>query len=186
MTNDRGEPPPDPDDREFDALRDRLDALQAQHEKLKARMIASAKEKAGALYETMQQGPRVAERFFDHPDPNLRLAALKMFCIHWDLDERFGDACERLAWTDSDEEVRAAAIDHLGWRYWETSDFRIGGFLAEIVHDETQDASVRRMAYLSLYQIRGRSVLERPSRKDFRFPEDVDWSLVGVFLKEDY
>jgi hypothetical protein len=133
----------------------------------------------------MQRGPRETERFLDHLDPDLRLAAITMFGAHWGSDERFGDACERLAWSDSDDEVREAAIGQLGWRYWETSDFRIGGLLAEIVHDETQDASVRRTAYFSLYKIRGRSLRERPSRKDFRFPEDVDWSLVGVFLTDD-
>src|SRR4051794_18914730 len=118
MTDDRfgfeDDPPPDRWDAAFDA---RLDAMRAQIQAITARYIESAKEKAGRHYETMQRGPRETERFLDHPDPDLRLAAMTMFGARWGSDERWRAACERMAWTEGDDEVRAAAISALGWHY---------------------------------------------------------------------
>jgi hypothetical protein len=177
MTDHRDEQP-DGGDWEDDIPRDRLDAMDNL-------VIDYVKAYADVYFETMQHGPRVAERFFDHPDPALRLAAVATFCFRWDSDEGFKAACERLAWADGDDTVRIFAIAALGGHYATTSDSRIGAFLAEIVHDETQDSCVRRSAYFSLHRIRGRSFLELSPREDFRFPEDVDWSLVSIFLTGD-
>jgi hypothetical protein len=172
------DPPPAPSDPE-------LDALQARLESLDARLKEFVKEKAGDHYDRMRQGPRAAERYLDHPNPDLRMAAIEMFVANWKSDDKFKEVCERIACTDRSDLVRFLAIGALGDLYEDTSDPRIGGSLAYIVHDETQPDWVRRGAYLSLYRIRGRSVLELPNVKDFRFPEDVDWSLVGIFLRDD-
>jgi hypothetical protein len=162
-----------------------LDALRAEYERLTARLMEIIKEKAGDHYDTIRQGPRAAERFFDHPNPDLRLVAIEMFVRYWKSDEKFKEACERIACTDRSDLVRSLAIRALGDLFEDTSDPRIGGSLAYIVHDETSSDFVRKIAYLNLDQIRGRSVLERPNERDFQFPEDVDWCLVGIFLTDD-
>jgi hypothetical protein len=126
------------------------------------------------------------EKVLYEEDPKLRMAALFLLCDHWPHRADLAELCERMAYEDSDIQVRAIAIGQLGVLNRGTDDPRIGATLAKIVYDDLNPLRVRLAAYRALFQLRAipfmRLSRSGALKKDFRFPEDCDWAFVDSFL----
>lgn len=138
-------------------------------------------ELAGPLFEAMTTSLETAERYLRSSDPRNRLAALFIIRYCWTLTPAFAEQCERMALEDCDEKVRSAALLFLATYYRDTTDRRVGKFVAELLCDAKQPLELRRVAYSSLFLIRGILTVSDLS-SDFRFPDNVDWSFVSTFL----
>jgi hypothetical protein len=118
--------------------------------------------------------------YLKHADPHARLAALLFLREPGQRPPDFSEVCERLAFEDTDLNIRCCALTGLGICHYGTSDVRVGRLLAGFVGDETQPNLFRKLAYLNLFSVNG--IWEHPDLEAFQFPEDVDWKFVESFL----
>lgn len=147
---------------------------------------------AGPLAERMLQTQDVAVQSLGHPDPKVRMVALRVVSFYWGVKP--GDesvrVCEQMALGERDSEVRSAALTALGVCYERTDDVRIGRLLATIVNDDREAPISRLGAYQALFAVRGLTqplwpgALAQPPTLP-RVPEDIDWSFVESFLAEE-
>jgi hypothetical protein len=138
-----------------------------------------------ALGKLLSSRDKTQEALKDN-DPKLRMAALLLLCDHWPRDAELSKLCEKMAFGDSDPEVRAFAFGQAGALSKGTGDARMGKMLARVVHDHQEPANVRRAAYRALFQVRGLPLFSLYKAgvlsKDAKFPEDCDWAFVDSFL----
>lgn len=152
---------------------------------------------AGPIFDDLLGVQATAIRHLDNPDPKVRVVAIEVLFFHWGCksDPDFRASCERLAFHDPDEMVRAVALASLGDLYCGTGDRRIGRLLASLVHDETESPKLRENAYVGLHYLQGATPplprrVTLPRGAELRgvvkladsFPENVDWSFVDGFL----
>src|SRR5260370_32331415 len=159
--------------------------LDAELQRVNARLIESTLKNcaqlAGLHFDAMLRGFEDTREYLNSADARLRLAALQMIEIYWERMGEVSQVCERLAFKDSDLEVRRRALSALGECHLASYDFKIGKQLAEMIHDETQPSILRTAAYGTLYRIRDLLFLNMSS---FHFPDDIDWAFVNSFLEE--
>lgn len=141
---------------------------------------------AGDLVADLTQDRAAALAHLADPRPNVRIACLSILTYYWRQIDVLPAICERMALTDSDDDVRTAAVSSLGTVFRDSDDSRVGQFLAKIVGDNSKTLSHREAAYASLIQVAGLPTKMSPTRRrmvgGFRFPQDVDWSFVNSFL----
>jgi hypothetical protein len=119
--------------------------------------------------------------YLEHADPHARLAAFLILRENRKQLPDFAPLCERLAFEDTNLDIRCCALTGLGLCYWRTSDVRVGRLLAGFARDETQPDLFRKLAYFNLFSITGKE--EHPDLQNLRFPADVDWKFVESFLQ---
>jgi hypothetical protein len=123
----------------------------------------------------------LSRSYLNHADPHARLAALLFLRDSGQRPPDFSQVCERLAFEDTDLNVRCCALTGLGLFHWRTSDISVGRLLAGFARDETQPDLFRKLAYFNLFSITGKE--EHPDLQNLRFPADVDWKFVESFLQ---
>src|SRR6266568_2180424 len=69
---------------------------------------------AGSELPHMLQSKTVTEQALQNRNPKLRMAALLLLCHHWPRGAELSEKCERLAFNDSDVQVRAMAVAEIG------------------------------------------------------------------------
>lgn len=143
-------------------------------------------ELAGSLLPRLFSSREEAGRHLEHPDPSVRLAALKVLTLYWRVkrDDALGDRFEGMGIHDPDLVVRACALGALADCYAKTDDVRIGRLLASVVRDEAATQGMRLFAYRGLYTVRGSFFDPGPTMEVPRIPEDINWDFVGSFLVE--
>ncbi len=81
--------------------------------------------------------------------------------------------------------LKKAAVGVLAHYRQITQDASFDNLFVELVRDGSCPDQVRATAYLTLFEIRGlcipADVITRVGLEEFRFPDDVDWSLVDSF-----
>src|SRR6266478_6435085 len=120
--------------------------------------------------------------YLEHADPHARLAAFLILRENRKHLPDFAPLCERLAFEDTNLDIRCCALTGLGLCYWRTSDIRIGRLLAGFTKDEEQPDLFRKLAYFNLFSITGIEGIRICT--GFRFPADVDWKFVESFLQD--
>lgn len=137
-----------------------------------ARMVA------GEYFDRMTTSYENCSQFFRHSEAKARLGAILVARDLWTSETTLISDMKRVLRTDSDSNVRAAAITTLSSKVAE-GDRGTGRLFAEIVMDETQDVICRYSAYLGVFAVLGR---EAEFLTGCKIPEDVDWELVRPFL----
>ena len=134
----------------------------------------------------MMKSRQDAERFLEHPEPTVRIAAIEVLAEHWKPDSNMAPLCEGLAFSDADFRVRSVAITTLASLLRGSDDTNVGEKLASVVRDERQPVTFRLTAYHGLFSLRGRLFTWEgrylSSASDLPFPDGVDWSFVESFL----
>jgi len=115
------------------------------------------------------------------PSWQMRLAAISILREYFAEREELAPVVEKMAFEDPHPQVRATALSSLASCFRGTGDPRIGRLLAEIVTNESMDKTFREAAYQGLFELTGRSGLNRPIPGTYRFPEDVEHALVERF-----
>jgi len=98
------------------------------------------------------------------------------------MAKRLDDAFEKLAKTDSDIEVREAAIIALGTSFAGTQDKRVGFLLAAIVDDDRQPSRTRLTAFTSLLRLHGNLNYLGASPLVPLEINEIDWAFVAEYL----
>ena len=174
--------PPAPVD-VVDKIKKQLGQEHRDHEHIVDKILRDlAGDHAGMMIESVSS----ASSYLQHPDSNLRRAALLSLQNHWKLGTEFGAICEKTLLGDDDTEVRSLATILLAGCYAHSDDKRIGNVVAALVYDQNNPVRLRTEAYRALHTIRGMPVAALISARSpgFRFPEDVDWAFVQTFLKK--
>lgn len=143
------------------------------------------KELAGDELEILLASRENAEEYLRHSSWKLRLVSIWIIRTVWNADEHLTKICEKLAFNDPHPQVREVALSTLACCFRGTNDRRIGTLLARIVHDASLPGGFRESAYHGLFVLRGLSGRDVPMPGTYAFPEDVDWSFVDSFLRED-
>ena len=78
----------------------------------------------------------------------------------------------------ANEKARCGAISKLSLQFLGTGEERVASAIAEVVKDVAVSRPLRVFAYFCLLDVCVGCAGGRPSLDRFRFPEDVDWSLV--------
>jgi hypothetical protein len=144
-------------------------------------------ELAGSHLPPMLKSRLDAERYLNHPEPNVRITSIEVLAHHWKTNESLVNACRQIAFSDPDSVVRNVALITFGSYYSGTNDAGTGRLLARIVRDEQQPAKFRSAAYCALFKLRPGAVLfwdglNQNPPTDFPFPDQVDWPLVDSYL----
>jgi hypothetical protein len=171
------------------AERQALEELSSQAQEIETRMVNARikrwEEKAGENTD-MLTSPELALAYFEHLDPQVRIAATSVASERWPSHPEIAAGCERLALDDPDEDVRAVAVVSLGVLHSQSGDDRISRVLARIVRDETSSINLRRAAYAGLLMIQGIDLLshEPPFEPPdaFPIPDGIDWGVVNRFV----
>jgi hypothetical protein len=168
--------------------REELERLQTESEILAAKLREREREMmaryVGGFAETMSNDPESLPQYLDHPDPRFRCVALHLLQKTRPRPEWLAKLSQQLADGDPDPQVRGVAVHCLGTCYAGTNDARIGKVVAAKVRSTSEDDRVRAAAFFVLHEIRGVCSLEWPLAT-WRFPEDVDWSFVDTFFREN-
>jgi hypothetical protein len=141
------------------------------------------KKMAGSDLRAIEQSSDPIGEFFQHPDPNRRIAAVMIGWRKTAEKRQLGDVLERLLVSDPDPGVRITAVRYLTQVHRKTRDDRLGTLLAAIVRDESCHQQLRDTAYQALFEIYDIPVSDWPvtkwSQGGFSFPNDVDWEFVN-------
>jgi hypothetical protein len=123
------------------------------------------------------------ERFLRAEDSEDRRAALIVLGLDFGLSEYAATALDFLQ-HDQDVYCRLTAATVVGALARNTGDAEMLGALAQVVRSEREDSHVRKAAYAAIWAILAYEPRQQfaMATADFRFPEDVDWSLVDRYL----
>jgi len=147
-------------------------------QKLRDSTLRECAQLAGQHFDLMLRSYEDSQKYVNHSDARVRLAALEMVHFYWGSPPGFRRICERLVLEEDDLKVREMALLSLGVCYGGTYDFRIGKLLVDVVRDENQPLQCRSAAYQALFYVRG---LVMPDYLAYRFPDGVDWNFVDSF-----
>ncbi len=150
-----------------------------------ARVKASQMERwrvmAGDALLSMLQSRQQAESYLHHDDPHVRCVAISVLSHVWKPDVQLTKECERLYSNDPDNDVREVALTVLGHCYRGTNDREFGKKMAGIVSNASQPISLRQLAYINLFDVRGLSPEHWPLDDDFT-ESKIDKRFVESFL----
>ncbi len=173
-------------DESLDELLQRVKSSQRSSDQAVARyrstQNAQWQQLAGAALEQMLQSRQAAEKFLSDADPKRRIAALSILASHWKPDGNLAAVTEKLAFDDSDLEVRNVAVLVIGDCFVGTNDARATKMFAGLVNDSAHPETFRQWAYLGLCKV-CRPIDDWPDVPTFRFPDDVDWHFVHSLLE---
>lgn len=181
---------------EIQAARSTVSELKEQCQRLITRDVPQQ------LVQRMQSSTEAATTLLRDASPNVRAAALFVLSYRPDIElasltEKVLDAAKH----DVDPMVREQAFSILGRMFRRTKNKFIGAFLVNAVESSGEHLSVQSAAYVSLVEVaeeRPDAVFDVVSLGDefdnslalriydgrFRFPDDIDLSLVLQFRSE--
>jgi hypothetical protein len=142
---------------------------------------------AGPCAELMLQCQAATERYLEHPDPKLRIAATEVISEYWKAALSYSAVWIRMFSQDPDPVVRRAALSTYIGCYTGSDDPEVGHMLAALVKNESLPDDFRVVAYDGLFCLRDLPQEEHPliseafTGRAFRFPQDVDNSFVDSF-----
>ncbi len=112
----------------------------------------------GPLFGEMLTDPEVAIRLMEHPNAEIRAAAIAVsgYILDPKAGSRLASLYAKMAVGDPAEEVRCAAIFELAKCYRGTDDVEVGRLLAEVVLNDREAKECRKLAYRGLRKVRGR------------------------------
>jgi hypothetical protein len=148
-----------------------------------------AEKMAGPFLGDMLTSRSATEKYLQHENAKVRLAALFICKNHWGITgpSEAGPlirTLENIARQDSDAEVRGIAMLYLGGDLFKgTNDRSAGQLLSAAVRDVSASMEERKSAYFALFSLRGLPVKLWPSPTDFDFPGEVDWAFVDAFAR---
>jgi HEAT repeats len=128
------------------------------------------KAMAGSSYDELLRSKESAIAHVFDANSDVRSAAISICELHWRCysDDRFVDACRKIAATDCNEAVRVHAIGALGTALRSSGDNRASQFLADTVKDDRSAHDVRIAAYWALREVQmgpiDRDVIKRSIR----------------------
>jgi len=143
------------------------------------------RENVGPLLDDMLTSAEKTEAYLHDQSEPVRYVALSLFTYHWTATPN-AVACALSIANDSSSSgrLRGTAIGLLGHCFEASNDRELGSLLASIVVNESEETSVRRIAYYQLYFVRGIPVLGIPEWSTLtNFPTNVDWDFVRSFLR---
>jgi hypothetical protein len=151
------------------------------------RFLHTVKELTGVHFEEMLSSSKRIAQCLASEDRNLRLAAIWLVAWYWAKDHSFAPAVEKIAFSDSDNDLRNHALSAVITLYAGTGDQRVGDRLARTVYDESASLQFRSRAYEGLFAVRGFPPSKQPRYGSVKkaFFEVVDWTFVDSFLLED-
>ncbi len=125
------------------------------------------------------------EPFLEHPEGELRGAAIRVLAFYWQLPE-YRERADQLWREDADEEVRGAALMSWATYYRETGDPDVMQVLVDLLTDDEEVEDVRAIAWPSLLAVSGLPKSEWPDRTAVYgdIDDGVDWGLVDKLLEQ--
>jgi hypothetical protein len=159
------------------------DAIAEMHEQ----GLAELRQLADGHLEDMRQSVAAAVTYLDHPNMNLRRAALLALYEYWKADFDLRGACMRIIRYDRDLVVRKEAQNILSTICYHTNDSEVVQLLTQMVRDTSEPIELRKNAYLALFIVRPMPVnrILQVTTPGFQFPEDVDWTFVSTQTVND-
>jgi hypothetical protein len=136
---------------------------------------------AGPHLQTMLSSAAATVQFLTHVDPQVRQAALQLAYRHWNITNKLASQYERMAFSDSDTEVRDTAIRALGTCYARTKHARIGHLLAALVRDESVSEGIRLTAFTSLLRLHRNIEYSGNSPLVPQHLHEIDWRFVDDY-----
>jgi hypothetical protein len=136
------------------------------------------------LFEEMQKSLANLSLFFSHPDPNVRLAAIKATSFFRAQRKLLANEFQKLVLDDPEIDVRCLALEVWIACQRTIRDPNAGEILAQLVADTFQPTKIRQRAYHGLSVLAGVSRKDRPSLRpigDQEFANNVDWSLLTIW-----
>jgi HEAT repeats len=111
---------------------------------------------------------------FDHPDPEVRVEAVRTIGVHWRL-HRAAEALAKVLRRDADSQVQLSAIGGLGAIAREHTDIRcfVSKVLAGVVLGERFADYERMVAYLELLHSEGKIGFKEYMERDRDIPESL-------------
>lgn len=140
------------------------------------------KQLAGDHFIEMVQAGAAVATYLEHPNANLRRAALLILYKYWRANVDMRNICMHLTRNDPDIEVRIEAQGVLSAVSAQTNDAEVGHLLAQIVRDSSEPIRLRKAAYISLFIVRPMPISRVLHATSADFPKEVDWAFVDTFL----
>ena len=123
-------------------------------------------------------------RFLDHPDSDLRAAAIRVLGFYWKLD-KYRAIAERMWRTDPDEDTRGVALMAWTGYYDGTNDSEVMRLLYGLLRDKNEIEDIRDAAYWSILAVAGLPGPEWPRGTVYgEIDTKVDWALVDRLMAE--
>ncbi|MGH2482317.1 MAG: HEAT repeat domain-containing protein [Ktedonobacteraceae bacterium] len=125
------------------------------------------------------------EGFLTSEDSEERRYALIALAVDFHLPEHVQTARHFLT-SDPNDHCRIAATTALGSLMTNTHDRPTLQLLAQVVHNEQEDESIRTGAYRAILSILGASKMEQflTASLRFHFPQDIKWDMVDEYWEK--
>jgi hypothetical protein len=156
--------------------------LQSMSDSIKPAIMAWLSGLAGPELEPMLSDCKKAVTNLEHPNAEVRAAALYLLITQWGLTEQYREKVEELAFGEEHFSLRQIGINLIPECNDESCLSRFGKRLALLVLDENQVNEIRKDAYRVLIRLRGVTLKDRLGIVRISFPEDVNWDLVKDLL----
>jgi hypothetical protein len=171
---------------EIEALIRRTEDLQKDFKELEGwadrHFERQLRELAGPILDRILKNREETLKYLTDPNPRLRQAAVRLAYSHWNITDTLVTEYERMALTETDQDVRDAAIAALGTCYAGTKDSRVGQLLAGMVRDTKLSDGIRVTAFAYLIRVHGDPDYDGPSPSIPLHLEDIDWDFVEQYL----
>ena len=135
-------------------------------------------------YHILEARPDI-EAFLTSEDSEERRAALRTLTVDFQLQEHW-ETARRFLENDPDDLCRITAASAFAALMADTHDSSTLRLLANMVHNEEEDETVRTAAYRAILSVLGRPKAEQFATSfssRFNFPQDVKWELVDQYLE---
>ncbi len=125
------------------------------------------------------------EAFLTSEDREERRYALMALAVDFHLPDHLQTA-RRFLTSDPDDLCRITATTALSCLMEKTYDRPTLQLLAQVVHNEQEDESIRKGAYQAMLSVLGASKMERhlPATSHFHFPQDIKWDMVDEYWEK--
>jgi hypothetical protein len=110
----------------------------------------------------------------------IRRASLQLLVETWGPDEKTVAACYEMATMDVSSEARSVALYLLGSMCKGTKNEHFVVTCTDLIDGDVEHDNVRKAAYYAAILIAGYDAVRLPPPSLFRFPADVNWSIVDA------
>ena len=125
------------------------------------------------------------EAFLTSEDSEERRYALMALTVDFGLQD-YLETARRFLLFDPNDFCRITATTALDCLMEKTQDRPTLHLLAQVVHNEQENESLRKGAYSAMLSIVGASKMEQflPATPDFHFPQDIKWDMVDEYWEK--
>ncbi|SRR5579871_6168840 len=153
-------------------------------EKLKMVFLNALKVKAGDLYDTLETDKyKCIDTIRNHPSRDVRWAALQILLKNIGRHPEVAGTCKKVLAEEKDPMIRSVALRGLSDYCKFSRDMTVFHIFSDIMYDDSTEYRLKRTSYFCILDVLNIEISNRPSFRDFNFPDDVDWTLVALAMR---